>query len=80
MSAAGNGATDYTKTIIDDSSPDFASDAGEAPYERTIPPSCISMPSEGNYVIPVSATGPSTRKSYYSDYGKGYIAVAAPGW
>ena len=79
VSAAGNGATDYTKVLDDASSPDFASDVGEEPYDRTIPPSCISMPSEGNYVIPVSATGPSTRKSYYSDYGKGYIAVAAPG-
>ena len=30
-------------------------------------------------MIPVSATGPSTRKSYYSDYGNGYVDVAAPG-
>ena len=79
VSAAGNDAIDYTKTNIDDTSPDFASEPGEAPYERTVPPSCISMPTEGNHVIPVSATGPSTRKSYYSSYGYHYVAVAAPG-
>jgi subtilisin family serine protease len=79
VSAAGNGATDYTKEIIDASSPDFADVPGEAPYERTIPTDCISMPSEGRGVISVSSTGPSTRKAYYSDYGNGYIDVAAPG-
>ncbi|MDN3359266.1 S8 family serine peptidase [Actinomadura sp. DC4] len=79
VSAAGNGATDYTKTIIDASSPDYPSVPGEAPYERTIPPSCVSEPSEGQNVIAVSALGISTRKSYYSDYGNGYVAVSAPG-
>jgi subtilisin family serine protease len=79
VSAAGNEAIDYTKTNIDDTSPDFASEPGEAPYERTVPPSCVSMPTEGNNVIPVSATGPSTRKSYYSSYGFHYVDVAAPG-
>ncbi|WP_214106531.1 S8 family peptidase [Acrocarpospora catenulata] len=79
VSAAGNGATDYTKTITDSSSPDFAAFPGQASYTRTIPPSCISMPSEGNHVISVSSTGISTRKSYYSDYGNGYVDVAAPG-
>jgi subtilisin family serine protease len=79
VSAAGNGATDYTKTITDTSSPDFASEPGEAAYSRTIPPSCISMPSEGEHVISVSSTGISKRKAYYSDYGNGYIDVASPG-
>ena len=80
VSAAGNGATDYTKVITDGSSPDFASEPGEAPYTRTIDPAdCTSMPSEGKGVITVSSTGQSTRKAYYSDYGNGYIDVAAPG-
>ena len=79
VSAAGNGATDYTKTVTDASSPDYPSVPGEAPYERTIPPSCVSEPSEGQNVIAVSALGISTRKSYYSDYGNGYVAVSAPG-
>ena len=79
VSAAGNGATDYTKTIIDASSPDFASEPGEAPRERTIPPACISMPSEGNHVLAISSTGISKRKAYYSDYGNGYVDLSAPG-
>ena len=79
VSAAGNGATDYTKTIVDDSSPDFADTPGEAPYTRTIPPSCISMPSEGKHVLSISSTGISKRKAYYSDYGNGYVDLSAPG-
>jgi subtilisin family serine protease len=81
VSAAGNGASDYTKVISDASSPDFADTPGEAPHVRDLldPASCISMPSEGNGVISVSSTGPSLRKAYYSDYGNGYIDVAAPG-
>lgn len=81
VSAAGNGASDYTKVISDASSPDIARVPGEAPKLRELldPASCISMPSEGNHVISVSSTGPSLRKAYYSDYGNGYIDVAAPG-
>jgi subtilisin family serine protease len=80
VSAAGNGSTDYTKPSIDPTSPDFADEPGEAPYERTIDPdTCISMPAQGRHVIVVSATGPSTRKAFYSDYGHGYVDVAAPG-
>ncbi|MDQ0577046.1 S8 family serine peptidase [Agromyces albus] len=81
VSAAGNGATDYTKAISDSSSPDFASEPGEVAYTRDLldPASCISMPSEGEGVITVSSTGQSDRKAYYSDYGNGYVDVAAPG-
>jgi subtilisin family serine protease len=79
VSAAGNGATDYTKVIEDASSPDFADEPGEAPRDRTIPPSCISMPSEGNHVLAISSTGISKRKAYYSDYGNGYVDLSAPG-
>ncbi|WP_329082580.1 S8 family serine peptidase [Streptosporangium sp. NBC_01469] len=79
VSAAGNGASDYTKTLVDASSPDFASVPGEVPYSRTIPTSCVSMPSEGKHVISVSSTGISKRKSYYSDHGNGYVDVSSPG-
>ncbi|WP_030455561.1 S8 family serine peptidase [Herbidospora cretacea] len=79
VGAAGNEAIDYTKTNVDSGSPDFASEPGEAPYDRTIPPSCVSMPGEGEHVISVASTGISKRKSYYSSYGNGYIDVAAPG-
>ncbi|MFI6512017.1 S8 family serine peptidase [Streptosporangium sp. NPDC050855] len=79
VAAAGNGASDYTKELIDSSSPDFASVPGERPYTRTIPPSCVSMPAEGKHVVSVSSTGISKRKAYYSNYGNGYIDVASPG-
>ncbi|MFB4320096.1 S8 family serine peptidase [Actinomadura sp. 21ATH] len=79
VAAAGNESIDYTRTNTDSSSPDFASEPGEKPYERTVPASCVSMPSEGENVIPVSSTGISERKAYYSSYGNGYVAVAAPG-
>lgn len=81
VAAAGNGASDYTKVLSDSSSPDFASEPGEVAYTRDLldPASCVSMPSEGAGVISVSSTGPSERKSYYSNYGNGYVDVAAPG-
>jgi subtilisin family serine protease len=79
VAAAGNEAADYTKTFIDTTSPDFADTPGEAPYERTIPPSCVSEPSEGKDVVDVSALGISTRKSYFSSFGLPYIDVSAPG-
>jgi hypothetical protein len=79
IGAAGNEFADYNEPFVDESSPDFADTPGEAPYTRQVPPSCISMPVEGEHVIPVSATGKSTRKSFYSSHGKGYIAVGAPG-
>ncbi|GII75242.1 serine protease [Sphaerisporangium rufum] len=79
VAAAGNQAIDYTKTNVDASSPDFASEPGEVPRDRTIPASCLSLPGEGEHVISVSATGISKRKAYYSSYGNGYVDVAAPG-
>lgn len=79
IGAAGNEFADYKEPFEDESSPDFADEPGEAPYKRTVPPSCLSMPVEGNHVIPVSSTGKSTNKSFFSSHGKGYIGVAAPG-
>jgi subtilisin family serine protease len=37
------------------------------------------MPSEGNHVLSISSSGISKRVAYYSDYGNGYIDLAAPG-
>lgn len=79
VSAAYNEAIDYTKTNVDSGSPDFAGFPGQAPRERTIPPSCVSLPSESEHVISVSATGVSKRKTYYSSYGNHYVDVASPG-
>ena len=79
VAAQGNQAIDYTKVNVDNSSPNFASEPGEAPRTRTIPPSCLSLPGEGNHVISVSSTGVSKRKAYYSSYGNGSVDIAAPG-
>ncbi|WP_101789478.1 S8 family serine peptidase [Nonomuraea indica] len=79
VGAAGNQAADYTKDYTDTGSPNFASVPGEAPRERTIPPSCVSMPGEGRHVVSVSSVGISKRKSYFSSYGNGYVDISAPG-
>ncbi|OIJ25015.1 S8 family peptidase [Nocardioides luteus] len=81
VAAAGNQAIDYTKPQTDATSPDYASEPGEAAYVRDLldPESCVSMPTEGNGVIAVSSTGQSERKAYYSSYGNGFVDVAAPG-
>ncbi|MDX6742451.1 S8 family peptidase [Actinocorallia sp. A-T 12471] len=79
IAAAGNDKSDYTKVITDTTSPNFATLPGQQPRKRQVPPSCVSQPSEGQHVIPVSATGVSGRKAYYSSFGLGYIKVAAPG-
>ncbi|WP_395245127.1 S8 family serine peptidase [Agromyces sp. MMS24-K17] len=81
VAAAGNEASDYTKVLSDATSPDFADVPGEAAYVRDLldPASCVSVPSESRGVISVSSTGVSKRKAYYSNYGNGYIDVAAPG-
>ncbi|GAA3835667.1 S8 family serine peptidase [Sphaerisporangium flaviroseum] len=79
VGAAGNQAADYTKEYTDRASPNFPSVPGEAPRTRVIPPSCVSMPGEGEHVIAVSSTGISKRKAYYSSFGNGYVDVAAPG-
>ncbi len=80
VSAAGNEAIDYTKTNVDDGSPDYATFPGQQTERtRTIPPSCVSLPGEAEHVISVSSTGISKRKAYYSSYGNGYVDVASPG-
>jgi subtilisin family serine protease len=82
VSAAGNGNTDYTKALTDDSSPDFAQFPGqvvERVRDLADPAACTSMPSEGNHVLSISSTAQSLRKAYYSDYGNGYVDLAAPG-
>jgi subtilisin family serine protease len=76
VSAAGNGHSDLDRVTVDTSSPNFP--AGTA-YRRNIDSTCLSMPSDGNNVIAVTAIGPSGRKSYYSDYGLQHADIAAPG-
>jgi lantibiotic leader peptide-processing serine protease len=76
VAALGNEATDLNNPTSDDTSPDYPADAAK---ERTIDNSCITVPTETNGVVAVSATGPSTRKAYYSNWSTQEADVAAPG-
>jgi lantibiotic leader peptide-processing serine protease len=77
VSALGNEDDDLGAPEPDDTSPDYPPDTA---YPRTIDNStCLSMPTEGNHVIGVSAVGPSKRKSFYSNYGTEQTDVSAPG-
>ena len=77
VAALGNEHEDLGNPLPDASSPDYP--AGTA-YSRTIDnATCLTMPTEGPFVIGVSALGPSEKKSDFSNYGKEQISVAAPG-
>ena len=59
------------------SSPDYPPGIN---YTRTIDnASCVDLPVEGPHVLGISALGPSTTKSDYSNYGVEQISVSAPG-
>ncbi|MGI8697920.1 MAG: S8 family peptidase [Mycobacteriales bacterium] len=76
VAAEGNEATDLGHPKIDETSPDFPPGSEKT---RRIDNSCITVPTETRGVIAVSATGISTRKAYYSNYGTEQTDVAAPG-
>jgi subtilisin family serine protease len=76
VSAEGNQETDLGDPRSDPTSPDYPPDAARP---RTVSNSCLSMPTEAEGVIGVSAVGPSGRKAYYSNYGTERTDVAAPG-
>jgi subtilisin family serine protease len=76
VAAEGNEATDLGHPKIDEISPDFPAGSEKT---RRIDNSCITVPTETRGVIAVSATGISTRKAYYSNYGTEQTDVAAPG-
>jgi subtilisin family serine protease len=76
VAAMGNEATDLNAPTTDTSSPDYPTGAAGT---RTIDNSCITVPTESRGVVAVSATGPSRRKAYYSNYGTEQTDVAAPG-
>jgi lantibiotic leader peptide-processing serine protease len=78
VSALGNEQTDLGHPTVDDSSPDY-SPIGTPAHHRVVDNSCVDLPVEGNHVIGVSAIGPSTRLSFYSNYGVEQTDVAAPG-
>jgi subtilisin family serine protease len=76
IAAEGNENTDIGHPRSDDISPDYPPDSA---YHRDVNNGCLTMPTEGPYVIAVSALGPTERKSYYSNYGVEQTDVSAPG-
>jgi subtilisin family serine protease len=77
VAAAGNGHTDYAAaTRADATSPDYP---GGTEVARVVTNNCLDVPTEAPHVLSVSAVGPSTTKSDYSNYGLGAVDVAAPG-
>jgi subtilisin family serine protease len=76
VAAEGNESTDLNNPTSDDTSPDYPAGAAKL---RTVDNSCINVPAENKGVLTVSSTGPTTRKSYYSNYGTQETDVAAPG-
>jgi subtilisin family serine protease len=76
IASAGNEHTDLGNPTADATSPDFPPGAA---YARTINNSCLVLPTEGKYVISVTAIGPSKAKADYSNYGVEQAAVSAPG-
>ena len=77
VAALGNEHQDLGSPLPDLTSPDYP--AGTA-YPRPVDnATCLNLPTEGPFVIGVSALGPSGKKSDFSNYGTEQISVAAPG-
>jgi subtilisin family serine protease len=76
VASAGNSADDLDgHAIVDEGSPDDST-----PVTRTVDPHrCLDVPAQSPGVVTVAATGVFNAKSFYSNYGKGVIDVAAPG-
>jgi lantibiotic leader peptide-processing serine protease len=75
IAALGNGNTDIGNPTSDETSPDYGAD----PHPRMVDNACLSMPSEGDHVLNVTALGPSGSKADYSNYGVEHTTVSAPG-
>jgi lantibiotic leader peptide-processing serine protease len=76
VAALGNESTDLGNPTLDEISPDFPPGTERT---RTVNNRCLTLPTEGEGVIGVSAVGPSGRKAYYSNYGLEQTDVSAPG-
>jgi subtilisin family serine protease len=76
IAAEGNENTDIGHPTSDDTSPDYPPGSEK---HRDVNNKCLTMPTEGPFVIGVSALGPSERKAYYSNYGVEQTDVSAPG-
>ena len=77
VAAAGNQHFNLALDVRPDAiSPDYPA-GSERP--RVVTSDCPDLPSEGPQVIGVSAVGPSTTKSDYSNYGLNEVEISAPG-
>jgi lantibiotic leader peptide-processing serine protease len=79
IAALGNEDDDLGAPEPDETSPDYPPGTEKDPPRTIDNATCLSMPTEGNHVIGVSAVGPSKRKSFYSNYGTEQTDVSAPG-
>jgi subtilisin family serine protease len=75
VAAAGNSNWDLSKPIVDTGSPNNAED----PEMRYTNHRCYDMPAEVANTVTVSSTGATDAKSYFSNYGRNVLDVAAPG-
>lgn len=78
VAAAGNSNWDLSKPIADSGSPNNLPE-GETPEVRFTNHKCYDMPAEVGNTVAVSSVGSTSVKSYFSNYGRGVISVAAPG-
>jgi subtilisin family serine protease len=77
VAALGNEHQDLGNPRTDIVSPDFPPNTEHPrPIDNAL---CLSLPTEGAWVIGVSALGPSGKKSDFSNYGTEQIEVSAPG-
>ncbi|HEV2891917.1 MAG TPA: S8 family serine peptidase [Frankiaceae bacterium] len=76
VAAAGNEGLDLTNPRVDDTSPNFPDDTAKV---RAVDNDCLVLPSELPHVIQVSAVGRDDVLTSYSNWGRGQIAVTAPG-
>ncbi|KGN32933.1 serine protease [Knoellia sinensis KCTC 19936] len=75
VAAAGNSAWDLSKPIHDEGSPNNVPE----PTPRDTDQHCYDMPTEVGNTVTVSSVGPTAAKSFYSNWGRGVVDVAAPG-
>ena len=61
--------------ITDTGSPNNSDD----PQPRETDHRCYDIPAEAGNTVAVSSVGPTAVKSYFSNYGRGVVDVAAPG-
>ncbi|MBC9729483.1 S8 family serine peptidase [Streptomyces sp. TRM68367] len=76
VAAAGNENYDFAEDEITDP----VSPNDSTPTERIVDPSeCYDIPTQLPGVVTVAATGAKGIKSSFSNYGRGFIDIAAPG-